>query len=55
MDRILDDRVLAHLAADHEGQSCRCANRFGNVHPTILPHRLLWNIETVFVKPRGRS
>jgi len=29
-------------------------NRFGNVQPTILPHRLLWNIETVFVKPRGR-
>jgi peptide/nickel transport system substrate-binding protein len=29
-------------------------NRFGNVHPTILPHRLLWNIETVFVKPQGR-
>ena len=29
-------------------------NRFGNVHPTILPQRLLWNIETVFVKPQGR-
>lgn len=29
-------------------------NRFGNVHPTILPNRLLWNIETVFVKPQGR-
>lgn len=28
-------------------------NRFGNVHPTILPERLLWNIETVFVKPQG--
>lgn len=29
-------------------------NRFGNVHPTILPARLLWNIATVFVKPQGR-
>jgi peptide/nickel transport system substrate-binding protein len=29
-------------------------NRFGNVHPTILPQRLLWNIQTVFVRPRGR-
>jgi peptide/nickel transport system substrate-binding protein len=29
-------------------------NRFGNAHPTILPQRLLWNIETVFVKPQGR-
>ena len=28
-------------------------DRFGNVHPTILPQRLLWNIQTVFVKPRG--
>jgi hypothetical protein len=30
-------------------------DRFGNVHPTILPQRLLWNIQTVFVKPRGRG
>ncbi len=29
-------------------------DRFGNVHPTILPQRLLWNIQTVFVKPQGR-
>jgi peptide/nickel transport system substrate-binding protein len=29
-------------------------NRFGNVSPTILPHRLLWNIETVFVRPQDR-
>jgi hypothetical protein len=29
-------------------------NRFGNVHPTILPPRLLWNSATVFVKPQGR-
>lgn len=25
-------------------------NRFGNVHPTAIPHRLLWNIDQVFVK-----
>ncbi|HVP15163.1 MAG TPA: ABC transporter substrate-binding protein [Terriglobales bacterium] len=29
-------------------------NRFGNLHPTIVPQRLLWNIETVFVRPTGR-
>ncbi len=26
-------------------------NRFGNVHPTAVPHRVLWNIDRVFVKP----
>lgn len=26
---------------------------FGNVQPMLLPHRLLWNIDRVFVKPRG--
>jgi peptide/nickel transport system substrate-binding protein len=26
---------------------------FGNVRPMLLPHRLLWNIDRVFVKPRG--
>jgi peptide/nickel transport system substrate-binding protein len=25
-------------------------NRFGNVQPTVIPHRLLWNIDRVFVK-----
>jgi peptide/nickel transport system substrate-binding protein len=25
-------------------------NRFGNLHPAITPHRLLWNIDRVFVK-----
>jgi peptide/nickel transport system substrate-binding protein len=24
---------------------------FGNLHPTAIPHRLLWNIDRVFVKP----
>jgi peptide/nickel transport system substrate-binding protein len=28
------------------------SNRFGNLQPSIMPHRLLWNIERVFVKPR---
>lgn len=27
------------------------SNRFGNVQPSIMAHRLLWNIERVFVKP----
>lgn len=26
-------------------------NRFGNLHPTVIPHRLIWNIDRVFVKP----
>ena len=25
-------------------------NRFGNVHPTVIPHRIIWNIDRVFVK-----
>ena len=25
-------------------------NRFGNAHPSVIPHRLLWNIEQVYVK-----
>jgi peptide/nickel transport system substrate-binding protein len=28
------------------------SNRFGNVQPSVLVHRILWNIERVFVKPR---
>jgi peptide/nickel transport system substrate-binding protein len=28
-------------------------NRFGNVHPTVIPHRVIWNIDKVFVKPNG--
>jgi hypothetical protein len=23
-------------------------NGFGNVHPTVIPHRILWNIDRVF-------
>jgi ABC-type transport system substrate-binding protein len=26
-------------------------NTFGNVLPSIIPHRLLWNIEWVYAKP----
>ena len=25
-------------------------NRFGNVHPTVIPHRIIWNIDRVFMK-----
>jgi hypothetical protein len=28
---------------------------FGNVQPVALPHRLLWNIDRVFVKARARG
>lgn len=26
-------------------------NRFGNARPSVIPHRLIWNIDTVYVKP----
>jgi len=26
-------------------------NRFGNLQPSVIPHRLLWNIDRVFAKP----
>jgi peptide/nickel transport system substrate-binding protein len=29
------------------------SDRFGNVQPSIMAHRFLWNIERVFAKPRG--
>jgi hypothetical protein len=28
------------------------SNRFGNVQPSIMAHRILWNIERVYLKPR---
>jgi peptide/nickel transport system substrate-binding protein len=31
-------------------QKLPVSNRFGNVHPTVLPHRILWNIDRIFVK-----
>ena len=30
-------------------------NKFGNLQPSVIPHRLLWNIDRVFVKPRTRA
>jgi len=30
-------------------------NRFGNLHPTITPHRILWNIDRVFAKAQKPS
>ncbi|MCC7008854.1 MAG: ABC transporter substrate-binding protein [Acidobacteria bacterium] len=29
------------------------SNRFGNTQPSPIPHRLLWNIDRVFAKPRS--
>lgn len=29
-------------------------DRFGNLHPTVIPHRIIWNIDRVFVRPRGQ-
>jgi peptide/nickel transport system substrate-binding protein len=30
-------------------------NRFGNVHPSVIPHRIIWNIDKVFMKPDARG
>jgi peptide/nickel transport system substrate-binding protein len=30
-------------------------NRFGNLQPSVIPNRLLWNIDRVFAKPRPRA
>jgi ABC-type transport system substrate-binding protein len=32
-------------------QKMPVSNRFGNLQPSGIPHRLLWNIDRVFVKP----
>jgi peptide/nickel transport system substrate-binding protein len=53
MDQIVDDQCWVIWLPTMKIK-VPVRNRFGNVHPTILPHRLLWNIETVFVKPQGR-
>ncbi len=29
------------------------SNRFGNVQPSVIPHRLIWNIDRVFLKSRA--
>jgi len=29
-------------------------NRFGNLHPTVIPHRILWNIDQVYVKSHAQ-
>lgn len=29
------------------------SNRFGNVQPSIIPHRLIWNIDRVYLKSRA--
>jgi peptide/nickel transport system substrate-binding protein len=28
-------------------------NKFGNLEPSVIPHRIIWNIERVYVKPPG--
>ena len=53
LDEIVDDQCWVIWLPTMKAK-LPVRNRFGNVHPTILPQRLLWNIETVFVKPQGR-
>ncbi len=31
-------------------QKLPVSNRFGNVQPSVLPHRILWNVESVYAK-----
>ena len=28
-------------------------NKFGNLQPSVIPHRIIWNIDRVFVKPQA--
>ena len=28
-------------------------NKFGNLEPTVIPHRIIWNIERIYVKSPG--
>jgi peptide/nickel transport system substrate-binding protein len=30
-------------------------NKFGNLQPVVIPHRIIWNIERVFWKPGGSA
>lgn len=30
------------------------SDRFGNVQPSVIPHRILWNIDRVYLKSRAR-
>jgi peptide/nickel transport system substrate-binding protein len=53
LDQIVDDQCWVIWLPTMKAK-VPVRNRFGNVQPTILPQRLLWNIETVFVKPQGR-
>ena len=53
MDRIINDQCWVIWLPTMKVK-LPVRNRFGNVHPSIVPHRLLWNIETVFVRPQGR-
>ena len=31
-------------------QKVPISNRFGNLQPSILPHRILWNVDRIYVK-----
>jgi peptide/nickel transport system substrate-binding protein len=53
IDRILDEECwLIWLPVMKVELPVR--DRFGNVAPNLLPHRVLWNSETVFVRPGSR-
>jgi peptide/nickel transport system substrate-binding protein len=53
MDRVLNEQCwLVWLPVMRIELPVR--DRFGNLAPNLLPHRVLWNIETVFVKPGSR-
>jgi peptide/nickel transport system substrate-binding protein len=52
LDEIIDDQCFVIWLPTMRVR-LPARNRFGNLVPTILPQRLLWNIEAVFVRPRG--
>jgi hypothetical protein len=54
IDRILDEECFVVWLPTMRAR-VPIRDRFGNLEPSILPQRILWNIECVFVRPRGRA
>jgi peptide/nickel transport system substrate-binding protein len=51
VQRINDECLVIWLPVSRAKLPVR--NRFGNVRPVGIPHRILWNAPSFYVKPRG--
>ena len=52
IQNIVNEQCVADLAATLNVK-VPVRNRFGNLEPSIIPHRILWNIDRVYVKSRA--